>query len=139
RFLEGKNFMPWFQKRRRAAEQEQRRLWRQARMTADIKKLISKMSEVEIVDSFNSIEQHLLEEMQSASSSGGSAATCRKMKADLQTVFHVLPKDMQQLLLANPKRASLLYSNPDSPKLPGHPSLQGSAASEAKLLSFLPL
>ncbi|KAK8967368.1 hypothetical protein KSP40_PGU005611 [Platanthera guangdongensis] len=64
RFLGGKNFMPWFQKRRAAAEQEQQRLWRLARKSADIHKLISKMSELEIVDSFNSIEGHLLAEMQ---------------------------------------------------------------------------
>ena len=51
--------MPWFQRRRTGVEQEQHRLWRQARMKADIQLLISKMSELEIVDSFNSIERHL--------------------------------------------------------------------------------
>lgn len=56
--------MPWFQRRRAAAEQEQQRLWRQARMNTEIQKLISKMSELEIVDSFNAIERHLLVEIQ---------------------------------------------------------------------------
>ena len=64
RFLEGHNFMPWFQRKRAAVEQEQQRLWRQARLNTDIHKLISKMSEVEIVDSFNAIERHLLGEIQ---------------------------------------------------------------------------
>ncbi|KAK1288075.1 hypothetical protein QJS10_CPB19g01469 [Acorus calamus] len=64
RFLEGNNFMPWFRKRREAAEQEQHRLWRQARVVADIKTFISKMSELEVVDSFNAIQRHLLAEMQ---------------------------------------------------------------------------
>lgn len=64
RFLEGKNFMSWFQSRRAAAEQEQRKLYRQARINCDIQKLISRMSEVEIVDSFNAIERHLLAEIQ---------------------------------------------------------------------------
>lgn len=64
KFLEGPNFMPWFQRRRAAAEQEQNRLWRQARMRTDIQQLISKMSELEIVDSFNAIERHLTEETQ---------------------------------------------------------------------------
>lgn len=56
--------MPWFQRRRAAAEHEQRRLWRQARMNTDINKLLSTMSEVEVVDSFNAIEKHLLAEIQ---------------------------------------------------------------------------
>ncbi|KAG5229938.1 protein DENND6A [Salix suchowensis] len=45
RFLKGPNFMPWFQRRLTIAEQEQNRLWRQARMTANINLLISKMPE----------------------------------------------------------------------------------------------
>lgn len=64
RFLKGSNFMPWFQRRRAVAEQEQHKLWRQARMKTDIQQFISKMSELEIVDSFNAIERHLLEEIQ---------------------------------------------------------------------------
>ncbi|XP_038984913.1 protein DENND6B isoform X2 [Phoenix dactylifera] len=64
RFLEGYNFMPWFQRKRAAVEKEQCRLWRQARINIDIHKLLSKMSEVEIVDSFNAIERHLIEEIQ---------------------------------------------------------------------------
>ncbi|XP_058227188.1 uncharacterized protein LOC131335722 isoform X2 [Rhododendron vialii] len=64
RFLKGQNFKPWFQRRRAVAEQEQQRLWRQARMKTDILQFISKMSELEIVDSFNAIERYLLAEMQ---------------------------------------------------------------------------
>lgn len=56
--------MAWFQSRRAAAEQEQRRLYRQAQLNCNIQKLISKMSELEIVDSFNAIERHLLAEIQ---------------------------------------------------------------------------
>lgn len=56
--------MPWFQRKRAVAEQEQHKLWKQARMKTDIQKLISKMSELEIVDSFNAIERQLLGEMQ---------------------------------------------------------------------------
>lgn len=56
--------MPWFQRRRAVAEQEQDRLWRQARIKTDIQQLISKFSEVEIVDSFNVIERFLLKEIQ---------------------------------------------------------------------------
>lgn len=48
-----------------------------------------------------------------------SVATCQKLKGDLLTVFNVLPKDMQQLLLLNPQRASLLRGSPESTKLPG--------------------
>ncbi|XP_045790149.1 protein DENND6A isoform X2 [Trifolium pratense] len=64
RFLNGPNFMPWFQRRRAVSVQEQERLWRQARIKTDIHQLISKFSEVEIVDSFNVIERLLLKEMQ---------------------------------------------------------------------------
>lgn len=59
----GKNFMPWFQRRRSAAETEQRRLWRQARINVDIQKLISNMSELERLDLFNAVERYLLREI----------------------------------------------------------------------------
>ncbi|XP_071903476.1 uncharacterized protein [Coffea arabica] len=64
RFMKGHNFLPWFRRKRAVAEQEQLRLWRQVRMKTDIKKFISQLSEVEIVDSFNAIERHLLGELQ---------------------------------------------------------------------------
>uniref|UniRef100_A0A2N9HK04 UDENN domain-containing protein n=1 Tax=Fagus sylvatica TaxID=28930 RepID=A0A2N9HK04_FAGSY len=70
RFLKGPNFMPWFQRRRAVAEQEQHKLWKQARMNADIQQFISKMSELEIVDSFNAIERHFLGEIQWESMGG---------------------------------------------------------------------
>lgn len=111
RFLNGHNFMPWFQRRRVVAEQEQHKLWRQARMKTEIKPFISKMSELEIVDSFNAIERHLLEEIQSVQSGKGnadSALSCQKLKGNLHTVFNALPKDMQQLLISNPQHAALL-------------------------------
>ncbi|KAB5524749.1 hypothetical protein DKX38_022498 [Salix brachista] len=110
RFLKGPNFMPWFQRRLTIAEQEQHRLWRQARMTANINLLISKMPELEIVDYFNAIERHLYGEIQMEKS--GTALyfteTSQKLKKDLQEVLNVLPKDTQQLLLMNPERAALL-------------------------------
>ncbi|XP_014494123.1 protein DENND6A-like [Vigna radiata var. radiata] len=127
RFLHGPNFMPWFKRRRAIAEQEQGRLWRQARMKSDIQQLISRLSELEIVDSFNVIERLLLREIQLQQSGKGgvdSIAACRKLKIDLQAVFHVLSKDMQQLLLSNPERASLLQGSLESPKLPGRPLIQ---------------
>ncbi|KAL5544716.1 hypothetical protein UlMin_008500 [Ulmus minor] len=127
RFLKGPNFIPWFQRRRAVAEQEQYRLWRQARMNADIQKFISKTSEVEIVDSFNAIERHILGELQlqqSGKASADSTATYQKLKGDLWAVFNVLPKDMQQLLLMNPERAALLQGNPEQTKLPGRPLIQ---------------
>ncbi|KAK7354309.1 hypothetical protein VNO80_19768 [Phaseolus coccineus] len=127
RFLHGPNFMPWFKRRRAVAEEEQGRLWRQARMKTDIQQLISRLSELEIVDSFNVIERLLLREIQLQQSGKGgddSMATCRKLKIDLQAVFHVLSKDMQQVMLSNPERASLLQGSPESPKLPGRPLIQ---------------
>ncbi|KAK6921126.1 hypothetical protein RJ641_014804 [Dillenia turbinata] len=63
-FLNGHNFMPWFQRRHIVAEQEQHRLWRKARMNTDIQQFISQMSEVEVVETFNTIERCLLEETQ---------------------------------------------------------------------------
>lgn len=56
--------MPWFQRRCAVAEQEQHRLWRQARMNSDVPRLMSKMPELEVVDLFNAIERHLLREME---------------------------------------------------------------------------
>jgi hypothetical protein len=37
-----------------------------------------------------------------------SIAACQKLKTNLQAAFSVLPQDMQQLLLSNPKRSVLL-------------------------------
>lgn len=51
--------MPWFQRKRAVAEQQQHRLWRQARMKTNIQLFLSNMSELEVVDSFNAIERHL--------------------------------------------------------------------------------
>ncbi|KAG6470577.1 hypothetical protein ZIOFF_071651 [Zingiber officinale] len=125
RFLEGKNFMPWFQKRRAVAEQEQHRLWKQARLNTDINKLISTMSEVETVDSFNAIERHLLAEIQQqGSATENSATTCEKLKGDLRVVFNMLPKDMQQLMLSNPKRAALLKASIEPVKTPKHSAMR---------------
>lgn len=132
RFLNGPNFMPWFQRRRAVAEQEQDRLWRQARIKTDIQQLISKFSEVEIVDSFNVIERFLLKEIQihqSGKSGDDSLATCQKLRGDLKAVFNVLPKDMQQLMLSNPQRASLLHDSPEFTKLPGRSLIQVSVVS----------
>lgn len=70
RFLNGPNFKPWFQRKRAVAEQEQDRLWRQARIKTDIQQLISKFSELEIVDSFGVIERLLLREIQVICSPG---------------------------------------------------------------------
>ncbi|XP_010474326.1 PREDICTED: protein DENND6A [Camelina sativa] len=116
RFLQGPNFMPWFQRRRAVAEQEQRRLWRLARMKTDMRQITSQMNELEAVDSFNAIEKHINEEVKARESGGGGAdleGTFQKLKKDLQAVFSVLPRDMQQLLLLNPQRASLLQDPSD--------------------------
>ena len=64
--MKGHNFKPWFQRRRAVAEQEQYRLWRQARMNANVREFIDKLSELEIVETFNAIERHLLAEMQAS-------------------------------------------------------------------------
>lgn len=72
----------------------------------------------------------------SGSGTADSAATSQKLKKDLQTVFNVLPKDMQQLLLSNPKRAALLHGSPEHTKVPGNPSLQGSIISQTDLSIF---
>ncbi|MED6192247.1 hypothetical protein PIB30_008451 [Stylosanthes scabra] len=116
-----------FYTRRAVAEQEQNRLWKHARMKADIHQLISKMSELEIVDFFGVIERFLLREVQLQQSGKGgpdSAATCQKLMGDLQAVFNTLSKDMQQIMLSNPQRASLLHGSPELKKLPWHPLVQ---------------
>lgn len=64
----------------------------------------------------------LLLSQQSGSGNADATAACQKLKGDLQAVFNVLPKDMQQLLLFNPKRAALLQGKISlaDTKLPGH-------------------
>ena len=56
--------MPWFQRRRAVAEQEQHRIWRQARSKADVQSFLTSMTEVEVVDSFSAVERHLIIELQ---------------------------------------------------------------------------
>ncbi|KAF9623177.1 hypothetical protein IFM89_037758 [Coptis chinensis] len=107
--------MPWFQRRHTVAEQEQHRLWRQARLRTEIQQYLLKMSELEIVDYFN---------LQRFSRMSALVVVCQKLKCDLQAVFKVLPKDMQQLLLFNPQTAALLQGSLEVTKVPGHPSSQ---------------
>ncbi|KAL3512289.1 hypothetical protein ACH5RR_025006 [Cinchona calisaya] len=114
RFLKGHNFLPWFRRKRAVAEQEQLRLWRQVRMKTDIKQFILKLSEVEIVDSFNAIERDLLVELQTGGANVDSESGSQKLRGDLLAMFNVLPKDMQELLLMNPHRAALLQETPES-------------------------
>ncbi|KAG6540842.1 hypothetical protein Mapa_017772 [Marchantia paleacea] len=125
RFLKGPNFMPWFQRRRAVAEQEQHRIWRQARSKADVRGFLAKMSEVEIIDSFSAIERHLINELQIVQRAGlgnSEGPICQKLRSDLRAIFNVLPKDMQQMLLFNPQRASLLQGGRELTKLPGRAS-----------------
>ncbi|KRH56689.1 hypothetical protein GLYMA_05G013100v4 [Glycine max] len=136
RFLNGPNFMPWFQRRRAVAEQKQDRLWRHARMKTDIQKLISKMAELEVVDSFSVIERLLLGELLLQQPGNGgidSTVTCQKLMGDLQAVFSALTKDMQQLMLSNPQRASLLRGSPELTKLPALALVQAGGASSTSL------
>ncbi|KAL3830411.1 hypothetical protein ACJIZ3_019213 [Penstemon smallii] len=117
-FLKGHNFLPWFRRKRAVAEQEQYRLWRQARLKANIHQLLGKMSEVEVVDAFNAIERNLQGEMQYGGANEDTETVCEKLKKDLRVVFNVLPKDMQQLLIMNPERANLLKENREFIELP---------------------
>jgi len=61
---------------------------------------------------------------QSGKGGDDSMVTSQKLRGDLQAVFNVLSKDMQQLMLSNPQRASLLHESPEVTKLPGHPLIQ---------------
>ena len=61
---------------------------------------------------------------QSGKASADSTAVYQKLKGDLQAVFHVLPKDVQQLLLLNPEKAALLQGSKENTKLPGRPLIQ---------------
>lgn len=56
--------MPWFQRRRAVAEQEQHRIWRQARSKANVETFLTSMTEVEVLDSFSAVERHLIIELQ---------------------------------------------------------------------------
>lgn len=56
--------MPWFQRRRAVAEQEQHRIWRQARCKVDVESFLTSMTEVEVLDSFSAVERHLIIELQ---------------------------------------------------------------------------
>eukprot|EP00897_Mesotaenium_endlicherianum_P002797 jgi/Mesen1/2545/ME000161S01591 len=119
RFLEGPNFMPWFQRRRAVAEAEQHRVWRRARARADVRAFVPHLSEVELVDSFAAIERHILFEAQGY----GETPVLAKLRGDLRGVFNALPRDVQQMLLFNPQHAALLHGGREPSRLPGRPSL----------------
>lgn len=81
------------------------------------------MSELEIVDSFNIIEKYLLEEPQSGNADADIVATSQKME-DLQALFPMMPKDMQELILMNPQKASLLQETQKMTNLTVQPVTQ---------------
>jgi hypothetical protein len=62
--------------------------------------------------------QNSLSLQNSGTGSADSLAACQKLKRDLQATFSVLPKDMQQLLLSNPKRAVLLQGSEEKVPVP---------------------
>ncbi|PON86510.1 DENND [Trema orientale] len=154
RFLKGPNFMPWFQRKRAVAEQEQHRLWRNARMKADIQQFISKMSELEIVDSFNAIERHIIGELKGSKATwyclliesfNGAVAvyllfniTCNlqlqqsgKASGDSTAAYQKLKGDLRALFNVLPKdMQQLLLFNPERAALlqgsPEHTKLPGS-------------
>lgn len=123
RFLEGPNFMPWFQRRRAVAEQEQHRIWRQARSKADVETFLTSMTEVEVLDSFSAVERHLIIESQMLQRAGladTETEVIKKLRSDLRTIFNLLPSDVQQMLLTNPQRAGHLQATVprEIPKVP---------------------
>ncbi|KAJ7518631.1 hypothetical protein O6H91_20G001200 [Diphasiastrum complanatum] len=124
RFLKGPNFMPWFQRRRAVAEQEQHRIWRVARAKVDMRPFLSKLSEVEIVDLFHAVVRHLLADMQRAGLVNMEASICQKLRNDLRIIYNLLPRDMQQLLLCNPQHAALLQIAREFTRLPGRLPIQ---------------
>ncbi|GAA0163273.1 hypothetical protein LIER_19180 [Lithospermum erythrorhizon] len=50
-----------------------------------------------------------------------SEVACKKLKSNLQKVFSILPKDVQQLLLMNQERAALLQTTHQGVELPEDP------------------
>ncbi|KAJ7550201.1 hypothetical protein O6H91_07G088200 [Diphasiastrum complanatum] len=136
RFLKGPNFMPWFQRRRAVAEQEQHRIWRVARLKVDMRPFLSKMSEVEVIDMFHAVVRHLLAEMQMLPRAGMNmeASICQKLRNDLKIIYSLLPRDMQQLLLCNPQHAALLQAQREFTKLPGRPAIQMARGLESPAL-----
>lgn len=61
---------------------------------------------------------------QSGKGGDDSMVTIQKLRGDLQAVFNVLSKDMQQVMLSNPQRASLLHGSSEVTNIPGHPVIQ---------------
>lgn len=58
-------------------------------------------------------------------------AVCNKLKKDLQTVFNILPKDTQQLLVMNPERAFLLQEIHKYSGLPEHAQISDGVLSSS--------
>ncbi|GJP33799.1 hypothetical protein CLOM_g18309 [Closterium sp. NIES-68] len=113
RFLEGPNFMPWFQRRRAVAEAEQHRLWRAARLRADARKFVEGMGEGELMEAFSCLATQMADERQAWRRAGEPPAV-GKLRGDLRVVFSHMPPAMQHLLLLSPTHAAALQLPPSA-------------------------
>ncbi|CAI5941350.1 unnamed protein product [Closterium sp. NIES-65] len=122
RFLEGPNFMPWFQRRRAVAEAEQHRLWRAARLRADVRKAVGGMGEADLVEAFLCVERHMAVESKvrhmavesKAWRRAGESPAVGKLRGDLRVLWAHMPPATQRLLLLSPAHAASLQLPPSS-------------------------
>ncbi|CAI5529250.1 unnamed protein product [Closterium sp. Naga37s-1] len=131
RFLEGPNFMPWFQRRRAVAEAEQHRLWRAARLRADVRKAVGGMGEADLVEAFLCVERHMVVESEAWRRAGESPAVS-KLRGDLRVLWVHMPPATQRLLLLSPAHTASLQLPPSAaPDVAGRGSSASSGSGES--------
>jgi len=115
RFVESENFKKWFEQQAFAARARIRRAWLMEREVMDIEEVIPKLSEIQLVDCFATVEKQMYAELESHSVDDVQADRFHgiviKLKRDLQVLYKALPPDLQRSILFNKRRASFMVAS----------------------------
>ena len=112
RFMDTTNFQAWFEQQRTIAQAHERRNWMRKRMETDMSAVIPKLDEIQLIDAFATVERQLYAEIDSHSiddiQSVHFQRNILKLQRDLQLLYQALPSELQQPILMNRGRTSLM-------------------------------
>lgn len=112
RFMDTTNFQAWFEQQRTIAKAHVRRNWMRQRMKTDMSTVIPQLDEIQLIDAFATVERQLYAEIDSHSIDDIQSVHFRqnifKLQRDLQLLYQALPAELQQPILMNRGRTSLM-------------------------------
>ena len=112
RFMDTTNFQAWFEQQRTIAQAHERRNWMRQRMETDMSAVIPQLDEIQLIDAFATVERQLYAEIDSHSiddiQSVHFQRNILKLQRDLQLLYQALPSELQQPILMNRGRTSLM-------------------------------